>query len=81
MKWYVGLMLFCACHAGEDCSQVADLGYWEVVHWKNYVPDGSASHGAVVWRDSLYIVGGESYRRRQMIYVYNFNGNFSSVSY
>lgn len=72
-------MLFCACDTGEDCSQVADLGYWEVVHWKNFVPEGSASHGAVVWRDSLYIVGGESYHRGKMIYVYDFNGMVISV--
>jgi hypothetical protein len=63
------------CDAGEDCSQLADFGYWEVVHWKDFVPEGSASHGAVVWRDSLYIVGGESYHRAKMIYVYDFNGN------
>jgi hypothetical protein len=81
VKLYVGLMLFCACDTGEDCSQVADLGYWEVVHWKDFVPEGSASHGAVVWRDSLYIVGGESYHRGKMIYVYDFNGNLSSDLY
>ncbi|XP_069690268.1 attractin-like protein 1 isoform X2 [Periplaneta americana] len=68
----------CDCeerYKGEDCSQLATLGYWEVVQSKDFVPEGSASHGAVVWRDSLYIVGGESYRRAKMIYVYDFNGN------
>ena len=65
---------------GDDCSQLADLGYWEVVQWKDFVPEGSASHGAVVWRDSLYIVGGESYRRAKMIYVYDFNGKFPVIN-
>nr|CAD7262632.1 unnamed protein product [Timema shepardi] len=60
---------------GEDCSQEEAEGYWEVVQLKDFVPEGSASHGAVVWRDSLYIVGGESYHRAKMIYVYDFNGN------
>ncbi|XP_067009750.1 attractin-like protein 1 isoform X3 [Anabrus simplex] len=61
---------------GDDCSQVEDAGYWEVVQLlKAYSPEGSASHGAVVWRDSLYIIGGESYQRGKMIYVYDFNGN------
>uniref|UniRef100_A0A1B6D320 CUB domain-containing protein n=1 Tax=Clastoptera arizonana TaxID=38151 RepID=A0A1B6D320_9HEMI len=68
----------CECnekYRGEDCSQVADKGYWEVVQPKDFLPEGSASHTAVVWRDSLYIVGGESYKRAQMIYIYDFNGN------
>lgn len=65
---------------GEDCSQVAERGYWEVVQTKDFVPEGSASHTSVVWRDSLYIVGGESYKRAQMIYVYDFNGKMASVS-
>lgn len=60
--------------AGEDCSQVADFGYWEVVQPKDFQPEGSASHTAMVWRDSLYIVGGESYNRSQMMYIYDFNG-------
>ncbi|XP_075233105.1 attractin-like protein dsd isoform X2 [Lycorma delicatula] len=74
----------CDCnekYRGEDCSQVADRGYWEVVQTKDFVPEGSASHAAVVWRDSLYIVGGESYYHppihqlpKQLIYVYDFNG-------
>ncbi|XP_054290142.1 attractin-like protein 1 [Macrosteles quadrilineatus] len=68
----------CDCedkYKGEDCSQVAEFGYWEVVQPKDFQPDGSASHTAVVWRDSLYIVGGESYNRSQMMYIYDFNGN------
>lgn len=49
-------------------------GYWEVVQPRGFVPVGSASHGAVVWGDSLYIIGGESYHRAEMIYLYDFNG-------
>ncbi|CAH0395554.1 unnamed protein product [Bemisia tabaci] len=68
----------CVCnpkYKGDDCSQVADAGYWEVISPKDFMPEGTASHGAVVWRDSLYIIGGESYHRAHMIYVYDFNGN------
>lgn len=43
------------------------------------MPEGSASHGAVVWRDSLYIVGGESYERAKPMYVYDFTGNICYV--
>ncbi|XP_073969504.1 attractin-like protein dsd isoform X2 [Rhodnius prolixus] len=69
----------CDCspkYKGEDCSQVADLGYWEVVEPKNsFLPRGSASHSAVVWKDSLYIIGGESYHAAEMMYTYDFTGN------
>lgn len=61
---------------GDDCSQVADRGYWEVAQPKDFQPEGSASHAAVVWRDSLYIVGGESYNRSQMMYIYDFTGEW-----
>lgn len=61
---------------GDDCSQTADQGYWEVLHPKDIQPEGSASHCAVVWKDSLYIVGGESYHRAKMLYTYDFNGMF-----
>ena len=59
---------------GDDCSQTADQGFWEVLHPKDIRPEGSASHCAVVWKDSLYIVGGESYQRAKMLYTYDFNG-------
>lgn len=59
---------------GDDCSQVADKGYWEAIQQKDFIPHGAASHTAVVWRDSMYIIGGESYNRAEMIYVYDFNG-------
>lgn len=62
------------CFTGDDCSQVADNGYWEVIQPKDFLPQGSASHTAVVWRDSMYVIGGESFNRAEMIYVYDFNG-------
>lgn len=68
----------CDCnpkYKGDDCSQVADNGYWEVIQHKDFLPQGSASHTAVVWRDSMYVIGGESFNRAEMIYVYDFNGN------
>ncbi|XP_014253614.1 attractin [Cimex lectularius] len=68
----------CECnpkYRGEDCSQVADHGYWEVVTPRGSLPKGSASHTAVVWRDSLHIIGGESYNTSDMIYTYDFTGN------
>lgn len=39
-----------------------------------FTPPGSASHGAVVWRDSMYVIAGESYYRGSLLYVYDFNG-------
>ncbi|KAJ9584644.1 hypothetical protein L9F63_021006, partial [Diploptera punctata] len=64
---------------GSDSVMIAvSWPNWVTGKWssgKILLPEGSASHGAVVWRDSLYIVGGESYRRAKMIYVYDFNGN------
>lgn len=71
----------CVCssgYRGDDCSQRAELGYWEIVNFPPgaFIPPGSASHGAAVWRDSLYIVAGESYSRGKMMYVYDFNGKW-----
>ncbi|XP_043480588.1 attractin isoform X2 [Leptopilina heterotoma] len=60
---------------GSDCSQRSERGYWESITYKDFSPEGSASHCAIVWRDSLYVVGGESFHRAKMIYVYDFNGN------
>ncbi|XP_011499163.1 PREDICTED: attractin-like protein 1 [Ceratosolen solmsi marchali] len=68
----------CDCfhgYKGADCNQTSEQGYWEVVHYNDLSPEGSASHCAVVWQDSLYIVGGESFHRAKMIYVYDYNGN------
>ncbi|XP_012260217.2 attractin-like protein 1 isoform X2 [Athalia rosae] len=60
---------------GVDCSQRSERGFWEAVSYKDFSPEGSASHCSIVWRDSLYIVGGESYHKGKMIYIYDFNGN------
>ncbi|XP_063233286.1 attractin-like protein 1 [Bacillus rossius redtenbacheri] len=68
----------CDCRQGfkgDDCSQLEAEGFWEVVQHSDFVPEGSASHAAVVWKDSLYIVGGESYHRAKMVYVYDLTGN------
>ncbi|XP_043267343.1 attractin-like protein 1 isoform X2 [Venturia canescens] len=59
---------------GSDCSQKSERGYWEPVPY-NFSPEGSASHCSVVWKDSLYVVGGESFRKTKMIYIYDYNGN------
>lgn len=60
---------------GEDCGQLSSQGYWETVTPQGYTPPGSASHGAAVWRDSMYVVAGEIYNRGPMLNVYDFNGN------
>ncbi|KAL0276657.1 UNVERIFIED_CONTAM: hypothetical protein PYX00_004182 [Menopon gallinae] len=60
---------------GDDCSQFANKGYWEVIDSKGFIPVGSASHAAVVFRDSMYILGGESYKRGKLAYLYDFTGN------
>ncbi|XP_024889082.1 attractin-like protein 1 isoform X1 [Temnothorax curvispinosus] len=60
---------------GADCSQRGDHGFWESVTYKDLPPEGSASHCSIVWKDSLYVVGGESFHRAKMIYVYDYNGN------
>ncbi|XP_017778729.1 PREDICTED: attractin-like protein 1 [Nicrophorus vespilloides] len=69
----------CKCSPGfkgSDCSQPASNGYWESILPDNYVVgSGSASHGAAVWKDSLYIISGESYNKGKMLYTYDFNGN------
>lgn len=67
----------CICGSlwrGDDCGQYAVNGYWETVVPPSFNPPGSASHGAAVWRDSLYVVAGESYGRGHMLYMYDFNG-------
>ena len=66
----------CICNkefAGWDCGQLVVKGYWTNVVTR-YEPPGSASHGAAVWRDSLYIVGGETYNQKGLVFVYDFNG-------
>ncbi|KAH8291888.1 hypothetical protein KR054_001951 [Drosophila jambulina] len=69
----------CACYegfAGDDCSQISAHGAWTTVHPKHSpAPAGTASHGATVWRDTLHIVGGESYGRGELMSTYDFNAN------
>ncbi|XP_012222964.1 attractin-like protein 1 isoform X2 [Linepithema humile] len=68
----------CRCfhgYKGADCSQKGDRGFWESITYKDLPPDGSASHCSIIWKDSLYVVGGESFHRAKMIYVYDYNGN------
>lgn len=68
----------CSCNAafaGSDCSQLKAHGYWETVQPDSNPPPGSASHGAAVWRDTLYIIGGESYGNGELLSTYDFNGN------
>ncbi|KAL1514087.1 hypothetical protein ABEB36_003406 [Hypothenemus hampei] len=73
----------CHCigdYRGDDCSQHSSRGYWEAVDVQGFVPPGSASHSAVVWKDSMYIIAGERYERYYrhqnvpLMYIYDFNG-------
>lgn len=69
----------CSCfgtYKGDDCSQIASHGFWEAIKVQGYIPQGSASHGAAVWRDSMYIIAGESYNKGSLLFVYDFNGKF-----
>lgn len=69
----------CECigdYRGADCAQTRDGGYWETVQPRAFVPPGSASHGAAVWKDSMYVMGGESYNRGFVLNVYDFNGKY-----
>lgn len=70
----------CKCtkeYAGSDCRQKASHGYWETIDidTRRYSPPGSASHGSSIYGDTMYIIGGESYDRGQLLYAYDFNGN------
>lgn len=60
---------------GTDCSQVSSAGVWDTIATDIQSPPGSASHAAAVWRDTLHIIGGESYGRGMPFYSYDFNGN------
>lgn len=61
--------------AGSDCTQSTAAGYWSIITPEFSPPPGSASHGSAVWRDTLHIIGGESYGQAQLLYTYDFNGN------
>ncbi|KAG5869328.1 hypothetical protein JTB14_005136 [Gonioctena quinquepunctata] len=67
----------CSCfdkYKGDDCGQLANEGYWETISVPSFTPPGSASHGAAVWRDSMYVIAGESYNKGYLLSVYDFNG-------
>uniref|UniRef100_A0A8D8HL17 Attractin n=1 Tax=Culex pipiens TaxID=7175 RepID=A0A8D8HL17_CULPI len=63
---------------GSDCSQVRAHGVWTTIDSEGkqgFVPPGSASHGSAVFRDTFYVVAGESYAKaKSMMYMYDFNG-------
>ncbi|XP_063699166.1 attractin-like protein 1 isoform X2 [Culicoides brevitarsis] len=68
----------CSCaegFAGADCSQDKSRGYWETIAYGDRSLEGSASHGATVWKDSMYIIAGESYSKGELLYMYDLNGN------
>lgn len=50
------------------------LGFWETVNVQGFTPPGSASHGVAIWKDSMFVLAGESYARASFMYVYDFNG-------
>ncbi|KAM7361502.1 attractin-like protein 1 isoform 1-T2 [Cochliomyia hominivorax] len=69
----------CICkegYGGNDCGQLKAHGVWSSVNTKQSLPPpGTASHAAAVWRDTMYIIAGESYGRGKLMTTYDFNGN------
>ncbi|XP_039958409.1 attractin-like protein 1 [Bactrocera tryoni] len=69
----------CLCNegfGGNDCGQLRALGVWSTIYpTQSPPPPGTASHGSAVWRDTLHIIGGESYGRGELMTTYDFNGN------
>uniref|UniRef100_A0A1B0BSW5 CUB domain-containing protein n=1 Tax=Glossina palpalis gambiensis TaxID=67801 RepID=A0A1B0BSW5_9MUSC len=69
----------CICkkeYGGNDCGQLKAHGIWSNINPKQSLPPpGTASHASAVWRDTLYIIGGESYGRGEFMTTYDFNGN------
>uniref|UniRef100_A0A2M4CRS9 Putative attractin n=1 Tax=Anopheles darlingi TaxID=43151 RepID=A0A2M4CRS9_ANODA len=63
---------------GNDCSQEIAHGFWTAIdagESEGFAPPGSASHGAAVFHDTLYVVAGESYSKaKALLYMYDFNG-------
>lgn len=69
----------CICdehYGGNDCGQLKAHGVWStVIPKQSSTPHGTASHASAVWRDTLHIIGGESYGRGELMTTYDFNGN------
>lgn len=69
----------CICvedYGGNDCSQPKAHGIWSSVNSKRSLPpNGTASHAATVWHDTMYVISGESYGRGRLMSTYDFNGN------
>jgi hypothetical protein len=58
---------YCECAPGwkgDDCSQKAESGYWEVVADESGIEERRTSHQAVVDRGSMWVVGGEHLHRQ-----------------
>lgn len=65
---------------GPDCNQKIDHGFWLKKTYESEQPAGSASHCTVVWKDSMYVIGGESFSGDKRIYRYDYNGNVWETS-
>lgn len=51
----------CNCYygfIGIDCSQIKHEGYWSLITTTN-TPNGRALHQAVIYEDTMFIIGGE----------------------
>lgn len=71
------LLFRCICkkeYGGNDCGQLKAHGIWSSVNAQQ-PPNGTASHAAAVWHDTMYIISGESYGRGRLMTSYDFNGN------
>lgn len=69
----------CECHpdyAGEDCSSLRKTGYWETLRTNSDALYGRASHATVVYKDEMWIFGGERFRKEKYCDIWRFN--FSS---
>ncbi|ERL89257.1 hypothetical protein D910_06630, partial [Dendroctonus ponderosae] len=71
----------CGVHENRGaCEPERGRGYWETVSIPSFLPPGSASHSAVVWKDSMYVIAGERYngyyrhRNIPLMFIYDFNG-------
>ncbi|GAB6024044.1 hypothetical protein CHUAL_008765 [Chamberlinius hualienensis] len=76
----------CYCekgYAGEDCSYLAHRGYWERISTAPPSLWGRASHAATVYKDQMWIFGGERFKKENYcdIWKYDFETqNWSQLS-